>query len=114
MLKIKDKDGNPIIGQRISEIAEVHDVQPIQQATSERRNYHYDVTGLPLSATNLDGVNRLIQDLFYQGEIDVMNISDGTFTFKQLYDQIATLREEKVVAENRIDQLIKLATGNGQ
>jgi len=110
MIKIKDKDGNPIIGQRISEIAEVHSVQPVQQETSERRNYHFDVTNLPLSATYVDGINRLIQDNFLEGRIDVMNISDGSRTFKDLYEEVNKLREEKIVAENRIDQLIKLAT----
>ena len=108
MIKLKDKDGNPIIGQRTSEVPVVHDIEVAGQETTERRNYHFDVTGLALSATHLDGVNKLIADLFIEGKLDPLNVSDGSHTFKQLYTQIEELREANIRAERRVDQLLKL------
>lgn len=108
MVNIRDKNGNLIIGARASEQPIMHDVETAGENVTTR-TYTFTVQGLPFAASHTDGVNKVIQDLFIQGQLDPINISDGTHTFKYLYNEIAKLRQEKEVAEQRIDKLLKLA-----
>lgn len=101
MLKLKTNQGeNKVIplNKGIAEISLPKDKQ------EEKRIFTFKIEGLPLESKEIDGINGLIRDLQAQEKINVHEISNGNFTFEQLYkiidDRERTINDLRILINN--------------
>lgn len=89
MIKLRNKDGNIIL---TSVPKEDTGKKLLPTATEPQfRNFDFKVSDMPLESTTLDGINALIQGEHAKGVIDKQKISNGEYTFEQLYSMIGKL-----------------------
>jgi len=92
MLKLKTNQGEDKViplNKGITEIPLPKDKQ------EEKRIFTFKIEGLPLESKEIDGINGVIRDLQAQQKINVHEISNGNFTFEQLY-KIIDDREQTI------------------
>lgn len=87
MVNLRNKNGDLILGAREVPAGESVD-EMINDLSKTKQTIAIKVDGLSWEDRDLQALNKAIEDLHNSGSIDKLDISNGTHTFRELYDII--------------------------